>query len=174
MVCTWLGVRGLARRYGVHARREALQHLKEVLRVLHDIGKITYEIDAFAAPDVLLSQCLILRPEQFLETLRHVVRAELGVLVDAAARELADAEPRGESLVQVYLNLVVIEHALRASEVQRVQHLGDGGLTVGGHDADSITGGCKPCLLRSSSSTCMVSFSLSGPVSRSFTSTRLM
>ncbi len=69
------------------------------------------------------------------------VRGELGVLAYGAAGELADAEAGAEGLFEADFDLVVVEDALAAGEVEGFEDLGDGDGAVFGDDADGVAGG---------------------------------
>ena len=73
-----VSVRGLRGRDGIHARREALQNVKELLRVGNDAGELGREVDELAAPDVLLCLCLVFRAEQSGQRGGNIFSGELG------------------------------------------------------------------------------------------------
>ena len=112
----------LARRDGVHARRQPLQHVEQLLRIFHHAGKVRRQVDKLASPAILFGAGLVLRADQRPSDLR-CSRRQLRILVHAAARQLADAQPRPQRLFEADLYLVVVEHALLALEAQRVKHL---------------------------------------------------
>ena len=66
---------------------------------------------------------------------------ELGVLAYGSAGELADAEAGAEGLFETDFDLVVVEDALMAGEVEGFEDLGYGDGAIFGDDSDGVAGG---------------------------------
>jgi len=132
-------VHGLAGGDGVHARGEALEDVEELLRVGDDPGEVGGEVDELASPAVLLGAGLVFGAYEVFEAFD--VWGELGVLAYGATGELADAEAGAEGLFEADLDLVVIEDALAASEVEGFEDLCYGDGAVFGDDPDGVSGG---------------------------------
>ena len=117
-----------------------LEDVEELLRLGDDAGEIGDEVDELTAPDILLGQRLVFGAQQGLQSGRRVVGAELGELVDAAAREFADAETRAQRFFERNFYLVVVEDALGAGKAQRLEDTVDSRVAVGRIDADGVAG----------------------------------
>ena len=124
----------------VHARCEALEDVEQLLRLADDAGEIGDEIDELSTPDVLLRQRLVFGAQQRLQGGRRGPGAVFRKLVDAAARQLADAEPRAEGFLKRDFHFVVVENALGAGKAKRLERSFDSGIAVGRVDAYGIAG----------------------------------
>ena len=82
------------------------------------------EVDELAALAVLFGAGLVVGAAEVLHRPALRRAGELGVLVDAAAGELADGEAGAEGFVEGDLDLVVVEDALVAGEAEGGENLG--------------------------------------------------